>query len=157
MAVMRKSLHGREVGIASTGGLIFGITSTGGGSTALTLFGQMWGQALLETVSSNGATISNSGVTIISSDSTAGASFVLSAPVVGVQKEIHIQTPATDLNLGTSATTIYINTTLAEAAAGGSTLINIVGPATGIGGAIILRGLSTTQWSITSHTCPSSS
>lgn len=149
MATMRKSLHGREVGIASTGGLVFGIDSTGGGSTAYTLFAQMWGQALLETVSSNGATISNSGVTVISSDSTSGASFTVSAPAVGVEKEIYLETAATALTLDTSATTIYFNSSVATAAAGGSTTLSLA--AATIGGSLTLRGLSATVWGIRSN------
>ncbi len=88
----RVSIHGRRMGISSTGGWISADKATGAGSTLFDMAAQMWGKAMVETVSAAGGTISNSGITIISSASTAGAAFVMSAPIPGIHKEIHFQT-----------------------------------------------------------------
>ena len=157
MAIMRTSIHGRRLGLSSTGGIIQGLTSTGGGSSEFNLHTQMWGSAMVETVSSAGAVMSNSGVSIVSSNSTSGASFAVAAPVSGVYKEIHFQTPATAHTLGTTSTTIWFNSTLGEAAAGGSTTLTVAGSTLGIGGSLVLRGLSASVWSIIGHTANVSS
>ena len=150
----RVSLHGRRLGLSSSGGLV--AISSAGSTAGANVAAQMWGSGAIETVSANAATIRNSGVTIVSTDSTSGATFDVSAPVAGVHKEIHFQTSATALTLNTTATTIKFNSTLAEAAAGGSTLLNIVGAAAGTAGSLILRGLSATAWSIASKTVAAS-
>lgn len=155
---MRTSIHGRRLGLSSTGGIVNSLDASGKNSTAFEQAAQMWGAALVETVSSAGASISNSGVTIISSDSTSGTSpFFVAAPIAGIHKEIHIQTPATALALNTTAVSIFFNSSLAEGSSGGSTTLTIAGTAAGIAGVITLRGLSTTQWGVVSHTCASSS
>ncbi len=151
---MRTSVHGRRLGLSSTNGIL----SAPAGSTGHNRAAQMWGPGLFETVSAAGASISNSGVTICSSDSTSGtAPIFVSAPVQGVSKEIAFQTPATALALNTTATTIKFNSSLAELSAGGSTTLTIAGTAGGIGGTLVLRGLSTTVWQIVSHTVSVSS
>lgn len=152
--IQRKSKHGRELGITSSGG----IHGKPLGSTGFDNVAQMWGEGMFETVSAAGASISNSGITIVSSDSTSGTTpFLVGAPVQGVSKEIHFQTPATALALNTTATTIFFNTTLAELAAGGSTTLTVAGSSLGIGGTVILRGLSTTAWGVVGHTANISS
>lgn len=153
MFKMLTSIYGRRLGISSSGGLVSHTGSTGGGSTAFVTAAQMWGTGMVETISAAGATINNAGLTYISSDSTAGTTpYILQAPVAGLSKEIFITTTATALAINTNATTVFISSTLAELAAGGSTTLTISGPATGIGGSIVLRGISATQWAIMSHT-----
>lgn len=148
MPTMRTSIHGRKLGLSSTGGILGGSS----GSTAFNSVAQMWGADLFETVSGAVGAISNSGVSIVSSDSTSGSSMPVSAPVQGVSKEVFFQTSATALVLHTTAATIWFNSTLAEAAAGGSTTLTVAGGAAGIGGSLVLRGLSTTVWQIVSAT-----
>ncbi len=154
--VRRTSIHGRRLGLTSTNGIygqIVNSTATDADTVA-----QMWGPGMFETVSSAGAAIANYGITIVSSDSTSGTTpFLVGAPVQGVYKEIHFQTSATASALNTTSTTIKFNSTLAEAAAGGTTALTVAGAATGIGGVIVLRGLSTTAWGIVSHTVSISS
>jgi hypothetical protein len=117
----------------------------------------MWGDGMLETLSTVG-TIRNYGVTVMSSDSTSGTSpWTVAAPVAGVHKEIHFQTPSTLIHLNSSATTIFFNSSLAEGAALGSTVLSIAGTAAGIGGALVLRGLSATVWGIVSNSVGASS
>ena len=150
---IRTSIHGRRLGISSTRGIVSATTgSTQGADTAA----EMWGPGLFETVSGATGSISNSGVSVVSSVSTSGSSMPVAAPVQGVKKEIFFQTSATALVLHTTATTIKFNSTLAEAAAGGSTTLTITGAATGIGGTLVLRGLSTTAWQIVSATVAAS-
>ena len=152
---MRHSIHGRRLGLTSSGGVV----ASPSGSTTIGQAAQMWGDdsEIFETVSAAGATISNSGVTVISTDSTSGAAFVVSAPITGISKEIHFQTSATAHTLGTTATTIKFNSTLAESAAGGSTTLTVTGAAGGIAGVVVMRGLSGTAWGLVSHTANVSS
>lgn len=152
------SIYGRMLGISSTRGIIQAVTSTGGAnSTAFDMAAQMWGPALFQTVSTASDVISNVGVTIVSTDSVSGSSMAVAAPVQGVYKEIAFQTSATATVLHTTATTIKFNSTLAEAAAGGSTTLTIAGGALGTGGTLVLRGLSSTVWQIVSATVTVSS
>lgn len=143
---MRVSIHGRRLGLSSTGGILAGSS----GSTTFESIAQMWGADLIETVSSAGAAISNYGLTIISTDSTSGTSpFFVAAPVSGVSKEIHLQTSATLITLNSTATTIKFNTTSCVAAAGGSTVLSLANAAVaGLGGVVVLRGLSATAWGV---------
>lgn len=101
----------------------------------------------VETVSSGGASIRNSGITIISTDSTSGmAALELAAPVMGSHKEIINLSSATALTLDTTATTI----TMLTGSSGtnvGTTELTWAGPNL-YGAAIVLRGLSGTQWSV---------
>lgn len=158
---IRKSIFGRILGISSTGGLVMGVKATNttlAGSSDVSMAAQMWGPGMVETISASSATISNYGITIISSDSTAGAAYYIKAPVQGVDKQIHVFTSATAVSINTTATSIKFNTTLAALGiGGGSTILNVTGPATGTFGAIRLVGLSTTVWSVASHSVGSSS
>ncbi|HDZ37879.1 MAG TPA: hypothetical protein ENH62_06290 [Marinobacter sp.] len=155
--IMKTSIHGRRMGISSSGGFIAALDATGGGSTVFSQSAQMWGDALVETVSAAAATISNSGITIISSASTAGAAFVMSAPIAGIHKEIHFQTPSSLHSINTTAITIFFNSSLSDGSSGGSTILNFVSATTELGGVLVLRGLSDTNWGIVSHTVASSS
>ena len=148
---MRTSIHGRRLGISSTGAVITGVDSTGGGSTAFDMAAQMWGPAMFETVASEG-NITNTGVSVVSSGSTNGSTMILLAPVQGVYKEIHFQTSATSMGLDTTGG-VTINSSSAEAAGGGSTSFTISGTGSaGIGGALTLRGVSSTYWRIVAST-----
>ena len=97
--VPRTSIHGRRLGISSSGGII----SSPAGSSDIDQSAQMWGPGLFESVTASSASIANSGVTIVSTGSTSGTSFTVSAPVQGVEKEIVFQTSATAITLTTSS------------------------------------------------------
>lgn len=151
MFTSRTSIHGRNMAISATGGFITARDSTGGGSTAFDMAAQMWGKAMVETVSSAGASISNVGLTIVSTDSTSGASFTVTVPVIGVSKEIHFETSATAHTFNTTGTNILFGTSASVASTLGSTTLSISSSAAGISGTIVLRGLSATKWQIVSH------
>ena len=151
---IRKSLFGRLLGISSTGGLVMGVSSTGGGlsgpgSSDVAIAAQMWGPGMVQTIA-GGATdtvFKNSGITFLSTGSTATANYFIAAPVKGVSKLILIQTSATDVTLQTTATTILLQTsTLDYAAAIGTTILKLTNSATSIYSWLELVGLSTTQW-----------
>jgi hypothetical protein len=154
------SLHGRRIGLTSTGGIGGYINSTGGGSTAVTQFAQMWGSGMIETVSSAGATISNSGITHVSSDSTSGmAALTMSAPVAGVEKKIFFVTSATALTIETTAAGILFYG-MTSTAPTGSSVLSIVGSAGALpvrGSYITLTGLNSTTWLVTGKTASVSS
>jgi uncharacterized cupin superfamily protein len=99
--------------------------------------------AAIDTVSSAGASLSPYGLSLISSDSTSGASFVLPTPTAGFFKKILAETSATAITINTSSTLIGI---LTGKAASQSTTISLTG---GIpGGYLNLYGRSTTRWMV---------
>ncbi len=131
-----RSIHGRIAGFTSSGGLA---------SRDSSAYVQMWGDGMaLTTTSTGGATLSNSGVSIIQSSATA-ATFLVAAPVLGVSKEIFIVSSASALTFGgTSTATVFMK--IAAGTAGSTTLT--LTDANLAGQAIILRGLSATQWGV---------
>jgi hypothetical protein len=152
--VQRTSIHGRRLGLSTTGGIISAST---GSTASADQSAQMWGSGMVETLSTVG-TISNSGVSIISSDTT-GDVWNIAAPVAGVHKEIHFQSPSTEVfTFDTTAVSIFFNSSLGEGSTFGSTTLTAVSPATaGIGGSLVLRGLSATVWGIVSNNVGASS
>ncbi|MGI9503587.1 MAG: hypothetical protein ACR2RE_11090 [Geminicoccaceae bacterium] len=153
MPVMRTSIHGRRLGISSTGGILAGSSdSTTFGSAA-----QMWGDDLQEVLTTAGASIRNYGTSVVSTGSTSGSSMVLSAPVSGVHKEIFFATSATAFTLSADAATTKFNTTSAESLTGGTTSLSITGGALGIGGGLVLRGYDENTWFVVSGTVAHSS
>jgi hypothetical protein len=147
----RKSIHGRQLGISSTGGIISAVE----GSTVHGMAAQMWGETMLETISSAGAAVRNYGITVISSGSTSGTTpFLVGTPAAGVDKQIFLQTSATLIHLNTTSTAIWFNSTSAIGASGGSTvLIAANAAAAGLGGeSLVLKGLSATVWQVQSMT-----
>ena len=147
---IRTSIHGRRLAITSTAGI--GSLSTDSTSIGVDQVAQMWGGAMVQTVSSGGAAVVNHGLTVVSSLSTGGmAALVLGTPFAGVRKQLSFITSASLLTLETSATTILF-------ASGGSSLLTDIGSTIltigsaafpGIfGTSITLVGLSTTIWSV---------
>lgn len=140
-----RSVRGRHLVLTSTNGLGQYMTSTGGNSTAVTLYAQMWGKGLtLTTTSTGGATLPNSGVSVINTSATA-ATFLLAAPVAGVAKQIFVVSSASALTFGgTSTSQVFMK--VAGGAAGSTTLtltdVNLAGQS------INLTGLSATQWGV---------
>jgi hypothetical protein len=147
------SIHGRRLSITTTGGIASGHGATGALSTAIDAAVQMWGPSHVQTpTASSAVTIWNTGVTILSTGSTALAAYTLDgAPVVGLHKEIHSQASATAITINTNATTVYFQTT-----AGQSTALTL-GATDNKGQVLVLKGLTTTLWGISYKTASVSS
>ena len=147
---MRVSKHGRLLGISSTGGIIQAITSTGvAGSSEFSYAAQMWGDGMVATTTSTGgATLGNSGVSVINTSASA-ATFLIAAPVTGVSKEIYIISSASALTFGgTSTSQVFMK--IAGGIAGSTTLtLTAASTADSLAGnTLLLRGLSATQWGV---------
>lgn len=149
MFTQRTSIHGRRLGLSSTGGIITGVDSTGGGSTAFVLAAQMWGSAMLNTVSSSEATLRNAGVNLISTATSTAYTFTVGAPVAGVAMEVISRSSATTVTFQTSATTIlFFDSTLTPDGATGLVLSQTSTDGGNFGAAVMLRGLSTARWQV---------
>lgn len=148
--VQRTSIHGRRLGISTTGGII---SASSGSTAAADQAAQMWGVGLCNEVSSGGELIPNDGITIISSDSTGGEAFIIASPVVGIAKEILCAASASAYTLNTSATSVlFVGTGTGSTQLGniGSTILTM-GSANAVnlfGLSIQLRGLSATRWAV---------
>jgi hypothetical protein len=137
------SIHGRRLGISSTGGISQYINSTGGGSTAITQHAQMWGSGLiLTTTSTGGATLGNNGVSLINTSATA-ATFSVAAPAAGVSKEIWLVSSASAITFNTTATSVVFKGH-GKAASTAATLT--AASLDGVG--ILLRGFNSSEWGI---------
>lgn len=147
--VMRKSIHGRQFGLSSTGALIVGFSAGGvHNSSAHDLAAQMWGSGMIATFSSSEATLNNYGMNVLSSATSTAFTFVVSQPVAGVSMSIWSECSATTITLDTSATTILFQQA-STTAASSSTSLSIDMPSTvgGTGGlSVTLWGRSTLQW-----------
>lgn len=151
-----KSVLGRRFGISSTNGLLAG----SGSATAFDLVAVMrdsTGAVIsphyepITAASSSGATLSNSGVSLLSSATAESRVFQLQAPVAGVLKEIISQASATTVTFETSATTIlFFDTTLTDTGSTGLVLTVLSTDGGNYGAAVVLRGLSATRWQILS-------
>ena len=91
----RKSIHGRQLALSSTGGIISSAKLSGThNSTTYDMAAQMWGAAMVTNITSTGgATLTNAGVDTIATTATA-ATFLIAAPVAGVSKEIYVTSSA---------------------------------------------------------------
>ncbi len=139
------SLHGRRIGLTSTGGIAQYLDKDGKGSTAVVQYAKMWGAGQHATVTSTiASTLANSGFTTLSSGSATALVFEIKAPVVGVENTIHIDTSASEISFGGTSTSIIFASTVAVA--GGSTLFLSRANLAGVN--VILKGISTTEWSI---------
>lgn len=151
---VRKSIFGRLLGISSTGGIVAGPQ----GSTDVSIAAQMWGPGMFTEATSTDATLSNSGITVVTSGVTSpGGAFTLRAPAKGVSKEIVFNTPSSSLTLNTTSTSILFQTTATFLAANGSTVLTILGSTLGLSGSVVLRGLSATKWALVSKTVAATS
>ncbi|HDZ73689.1 MAG TPA: hypothetical protein ENH55_13170 [Aurantimonas coralicida] len=121
----------------------FVVTSTGvpGSTVAVTFARANFPVAVGAVASSVGSTLTNAGFTSLSSSSSTALTFEIAAPAIGVRKEIHIDTSASEISFGGTSTAIIFKGTAGGA---GSTLflsgVNLAGAT------ITLRGMSTAQW-----------
>jgi len=149
MAVMRTSIHGRRLGLSSTGGILTGYDSTGGHSTAYNQQAQMWGLALVSTAPASGGTLDSAGQTVFGAGTTNGSTFYLPAPQAGLHKQfVFVAASATALGFEPDAAGIYIVSTATALASTGSTTLtlNVDDP---ISGVVNFLGVSTAQWVMT--------
>lgn len=140
--VQRTSIHGRRLGISSSGG----ITSSPSGSTDIDRSAQMWGPGLISSISS-AETIPNSGVNILSTAAAGALTYTIAAPVAGVRCEVISQTTSSGVTLNTTATTINFNSSGGTS----STALTMLLAGGTEGQSVVLRGLSATQWQVVSR------
>lgn len=148
MFTMRTSIHGRRLGLSSTGGLISAFTSTGGhNSSAYNMNAQMWGSGMIDTVSAVTSTIGNAGVTSLAVATATAIAFELEAPIAGIYKEIHIDTSASEISIGSPTTDVVF-----KASNGGAGSTMFMAAANLSGAVIALRGRSTARWAVIGST-----
>lgn len=154
--IQRKSLHGRMLGISSSGGLVMSVKTTSANlaaSSDINMAAQMWGPGMIQTIGA-GATatrILNSGLTYFTTGSSAAALYSMAAPAAGVVKTLVFQLASTLLTLNTTATTILFQTSTAHLSSTAGSSALTVTSSDGVGTAATLVGLSTTQWLLLSR------
>ena len=154
-----KSLHGRQIGLASSGGINFQPTTSTGMShvaeissagvfnssisnfnSTITDMTVATLRSVVETISSSAATLLGYGLSVISSDVINVSVLKVSAPVAGVRKLIYGDS---------SASTITLNTTSSDITFGASVLSSalVFDNAGGVRGtSVVLEGISATRW-----------
>ena len=143
--VDRVTIHGRRLGISTTGGLIGrNATSTASGWDAAA---QMWGAGLHNSVSSSAATIGNAGVTSITAASATAQRYTIAAPVLGIRKIINLDTSASEISFAGPTTTVIFQTTKAGV---GSTLFMTLANLAGKN--LSLLGMSTLRYTVLGST-----
>ena len=152
--VMRTSIHGRRLGISSSGAVITSYGSTGNQSTGFVAAaimkdstGTIMGphdEPVVSTTSTGGATLTFSGVANINTSATA-ATFLLTAPTAGRMMEVYILSSASALTFGgTSTSQVFMKV---GGGAAGSTTLTLTDVSLA-GQALKLRGLSATQYGV---------
>ena len=149
------SLHGRRLGISSSGGLVSRpstapntaihfaeISSAGVVNSSITTMTVQELKSYVETISSSAATMVNHGLSVISSDVINVSVLKLSAPISGLEKMIYGDS---------SASTVSLNTTSSDITFGASVLSSafVFDNAGGVRGtSLLLKGISTTRWAL---------
>ncbi len=144
---IRKSIFGRQLGITSTGGLAMAVPTTKptlGGSSDISMVAQMWGPGMFSQATAPGAVINNHGITVITTDSTAGSTWFVAAPVRGVQKTINLVSTSSGTLSANVGGVVFVTNTLAGSSVLG--LNSTIGAMISVG----LQGLSTARWLVTS-------
>jgi len=156
-------MHGRKFGLSSSGGVLIAPTSSTGVShlaeissagvvnssissfnSTITEMEVAKQKNVFETISSSAATLSNYGVSVISSDVINVSVLKVPAPEAGMVKEIWGQSSASTLSFNTTADTILFDTTF-----GASSSALVWDRAGGVrGGYIKMLGLSATRWAV---------
>jgi hypothetical protein len=142
------SLHGRKLGLTSSGGLAIVPTtsnvvnrlveqSSDGVVADLGITKLRMG---VETATSSAATLSNSGLSVISSDVINGSVLTLSAPSSGVMKQIYSLSTASSITFNTTAATIFFGASVDSSAL---VFDNLGGTK---GTAVHFVGISATRW-----------
>jgi len=161
--VILTSIHGRRLGLSSSGGVLIAKTSSTGVShlgeissagvfessidswTAVGQFGSTLSgyKSFFETASASSVTLSNKGMTHVTSDlSVIGATLLISAPEIGVEKEIYLDSSASTLSLGSTSSDITFGTSI-------GTSVLVLDQVGGVRGtALRMRGISATRWAL---------
>ncbi len=147
---IRKSIHGRQLGISSSGGIVTDPAGSTVVSTGIANAAQMWGAGMMVTHTSTAAaiTLRNYGTNVLSSaTSTAIVASIGAAPVLGLYMEILSRSSATTVTIDSNSTTVVFETT------GGTSSTSLtISLASTLGGAngetVALRGTSATSWHV---------
>ena len=156
------SVHGRRLGLSASGGLLFAPTTSTGFShfaeiSSAGVFNSSisgasaigaWGSSLTKTLSfvekveSSGTLMKNHGLSHVTSDVVQGSTLLMSAPEVGVNKEIWFDCSASTITIGSTDAGITFGTSVGTSALN----MDTVGGLRGV--SIVLKGLSDTRWAI---------
>lgn len=149
--VRQVSIHGRRVGLTSTGALYLQDAAGNIQAAVVESTAGVINANIPATVSSTVAsTLTNHGITLLSSASATAITMEITAPVAGVTKTIIIDTSSSELSLGGTATSILFQSTVAGAA--GSTLFYAAAAPLAGKSAIVLKGVSATQYAVAGST-----
>lgn len=145
---IRKSIHGRLLALSSTGGIVSAASPGSTSGTHLTDGGvnacaQMWGPGMFTQATGPGVTINNYGITQITTDSTAGSTWFVAAPVKGVYKTINLISTSSGTLSANTAGVVFVTNTLAGSSVLG--LNSTIGAMISVG----LQGMSTLRWFVT--------
>lgn len=160
------SIHGKQVGQMSSGGITFTRTTSsamgmaaemstaGVFDSSISSFNATIGEmevetfkSVLETISTSEATLNAYGISVLSSGTATSRVFSIGAPAVGTRKTVHSVSSATTIVLDTTADTIGFNS--CEGASSTRLTFSVTAGCTGR--SIVLDGLSTTRWGVLSH------
>lgn len=159
------SIHGKRLGLTSSGGLAFQpttstgmshvaeISSAGVFNSSISSFGSTITEmvvakmkSVVETISSSAATLINYGLSLVSSDVINVSVLTVPAPEAGLEKEIFGDSSASTVSFNTTSSDITFGTTVSSSAL-------VFDHAGGIRGSWIrLKGLSATRWAVEYHT-----
>jgi|ETNvirenome_6_85_1030632.scaffolds.fasta_scaffold25472_2 ribosomal protein S6E (S10) len=136
-----KSMHGRELGMNSSGQLVGQRDKTD--TTLYPISSIKKVQAAVAT----GSTAENAGMQILSSGTATAQSYEIKAPVPGVDVQLHVQSSASEVTIGGTATGVIFKPALAGA--GSSMFLS----AANLSGKVLkLTGVTTTQYAVTGST-----
>ena len=139
--VVRTSVHGRRLGISSSGGLVLGPR----GAEDVSQSAEMWGSGLITTSTA----LVNEGVNVLTGTGGAQAFTLSGAPAPGVKVEIWSDSSSSTITIDTTATTINFNSS------GGTSSTRITFAVAGAAGAtrgehVVIRGYTSTRWQVIS-------
>lgn len=150
--IMQTSIHGRRLGISSTGGIVSGYGSTGNVSTDFVAVAVMRDSnhvlrgphyEPVTTHSSSGATMAE-GLNYIASATAAAYAFSMPAASSGLIVRIGISSSASTITFSGSATTILFGSTVV----GGSTSLTASNAGGCQGMYLTLAAMTTARWAV---------
>lgn len=154
--VLRTSIHGRRIGLSSTGGIVTAYGSTGNMSTAIQAVALMRDvnnvlrgphYEPITSHSSSGATMLE-GINYIASATAASYDFSMTAPASGLVARIAVAASSTTITFSGSATTVLFGST----AIGGSTSLTMENPGGCQGMHLTLAAVSSARWAVLNKT-----
>jgi|TARA_R100001530_G_scaffold4313_2_gene5919 hypothetical protein len=138
------SLHGRQLGMNSSGHLVNARDKADQSLYPTANVGNINDNVATTTA---GSTAKNYGMTILSSGTATAASFEIEAPAPGVSLELHIATSASEITFGGTATSIIFKPAIGGV--GSSLFLSKINNA---GGVVQLRGVTTSQYNVIGST-----